>query len=105
MNLQHAKVEEWKLEKERRALDPAKVKRHEDVATRDQDAAKANLRHTVHGCPSRKGQPLPCCSPELLEAQSSDIPRTCPARPTRWRICAAALIVIGCRVNPGLGEM
>jgi hypothetical protein len=37
---QHAKVEEWKLEKARRGTDAAKAKRHDDILTREKDSAK-----------------------------------------------------------------
>jgi hypothetical protein len=37
---QHSKVEAWKLEKERRNLDKAKIQRHEDIQEREQARAK-----------------------------------------------------------------
>jgi hypothetical protein len=37
---QHSKVEAWKLDKERRNLDKAKVQRHEDIQERDAAHAK-----------------------------------------------------------------
>lgn len=37
---QHSKVEAWKLDKERRNLDKAKIERHEDIQEREQARAK-----------------------------------------------------------------
>ncbi|RQP22316.1 hypothetical protein [Piscinibacter terrae] len=37
---QHSKVEAWKLDKDRRNLDKAKVQRHEDIQERDEAHAK-----------------------------------------------------------------